>query len=286
MKTNILLIAVSILSLSSCSVFTTQGKTVSGANATIELATKEDLEVKKTEIDYTDKITGEWQIISVDGKLIVADEMPYINFEKSTQCFYAFDGCNVINGNYQILSDNKLALLNVLATMKYCPDIEYSSQITANLSGAEQLSFKIDKVGHESYLRFFKANNREIMSARKHNMDFLSGNWKILSVYGNNIDSDDASLFIDIHELKIHGNTGCNYFNGQIFLPTDKSNAVDFNNIKSTRMSCPNMQQESEIMLALEETAAAISDNDNRVIMLNADGKELIKLQEIEMQKQ
>ena len=115
-------------------------------------------------------------------------------------------------------------------------------------------------------------------------MDFLNGNWQITSVSGKKIEGDDATLFIDIAELKVHGNTGCNFFNGQLFINPDKSNAIDFSNLITTRMACPNMEQESAILLALEDAATAIEGSEGRVMLLNTSGKELMTLKPLPIQ--
>lgn len=224
-------------------------------------------------------LNGEWVIISVAGKAIpTTDEMPYITFEKETEKFYASNGCNILNGTYKIGGDGNLALENVLSTMKLCPENDFEAPLTKALSGSEKINIKINELGHETYLRFFNSKGVELLSARKHNMDFLNGNWLITSVGGTTIDDEEATLFIDINELKVHGNTGCNFFNGVLYINPDKSNAIDFSNLASTRMACPNMQQESAILLALEETTGAIEGSEGRVMLLNSSGKELMTL--------
>lgn len=226
-----------------------------------------------------DRLNGEWIITSAAGKTIpTTDEMPYITFEKGTGKFYASNGCNVLNGIYKIADDGSLSFENVLSTMKLCPENDYEAPLTKALSGSEKINIKINDLGHETYLRFFSSKGVELLSARKHNMDFLNGNWLITSVGGKAIPAEDATLFIDINELKVHGNTGCNFFNGVLYINPDKSNAIDFSNLASTRMACPNMQQESAIMLALEETAGAIEGSEGRVMLLNSSGKELMTL--------
>ena len=46
-------------------------------------------------------------------------------------------------------------------------------------------------------------------------------------------------------------------------------------------MMCPNMEQESAILLALEETVTAIQGSKNNVMLLNSAGKELMTLMSI-----
>ena len=70
------------------------------------------------------------------------------------------------------------------------------------------------------------------------------------------------------------------------YINPDKSNAIDFSNLGSTRMMCPNMEQESAILLALEETVSAIQGSEGNVMLLNSAGKELMTLRSIPVEKE
>lgn len=279
----LLIVATAALTLGSCSLFNQKGKTVNGSEGLVKDKTETNVKQSTSDTSIADRIAGEWVIVSAGGKQIPStDDMPYVTFEKSTGKFYASNGCNIVNGAYKVNANGTLSFSNTLSTMKYCGDLGYDALITSALAGEEPVSVKIDKVGHESFCRFYNTKGTEIMSARKHNMDFLNGNWLITSVGGKTIEGDEANLFIDINELKVHGNTGCNFFNGQLFINPDKSNAIDFSNLGSTRMMCPNMEQESAILLALEETASAIQGSEGKVMLLNSAGKELMTITKTE----
>lgn len=278
---HLFIMAAVITTISSCSIIGPKKNTVSGAAA--KPVKTENGNSKSSETSNAiASIDGEWTIVSAAGKAIPTnDDMPYVTFENKTGKFFASDGCNIINGYYSLSADGKLSLSNVLSTMKMCPDSDYGSSISHTLSGAATLTVKTNTVGHESYIRFYNSKGTEIMSARKHNMDFLNGNWKITAVNGTPINNDEITVFIDINELKVHGNAGCNFFNGVIYINPEKSNAIDFSNLASTRMTCPDIAQESAILLALEETASAIQGSEGNVMLLNSSGKELLTLRKI-----
>ncbi len=118
-------------------------------------------------------------------------------------------------------------------------------------------------------------------------MEFLNGNWQVTSIDGRAIDDEECNVFFDIAELKIHGNTGCNFFNGDLYIDPSKSNALDINNIGETRMACNKGDQELRMIVALESTASAIAgDADNTVLLLDADGKELMTLRRIPLSQE
>lgn len=277
--------ALSVIALPSCSLFSpSHSKTVTGNSGMVVSYDTKKAESDKEVKSIADRLDGEWVIINVNGqKVDGTDDMPYITFQPSTGRFYASDGCNIINGSYTISANNRLTAENVISTMKMCPETAWQLPIATALSGAAPLDLRISDVGQESFLQFFNDKGTELMSARRHNMDFLNGNWQITAVNGQSVDTDEATLFIDINELKIHGNTGCNFFNGDVYIAPDRINAVDFSNIGSTRMACPDMQRESAILLALEETASAIRGSEGNVMLLDSNGKELMTLRSIPM---
>ena len=283
MKTiNILIASLAVAAISSCSLIGPKSKptSVSGEQATAVKTDNDKKMTQNTDQNLADRINGEWIIVTAAGQPVDrVDDMPYVTFEKQTGRVYASNGCNILNGSYALSADGRITFGNMLSTMKMCEPTPYETAITKALSGDATLSVK--QLGHESYLTFSDAKGAEIITARKHNMDFLNGNWQITSVNGKAVSSDDATLFIDINELKVHGNTGCNLFNGSLFINPDKSNAIDFSNLASTRMMCPNMEQESAILLALEETVTAIQGSKNNVMLLNSAGKELMTLMSI-----
>lgn len=226
-----------------------------------------------------ERLNGEWVIVEVDDKEIpLLDEMPYINFENSTERFYMSNTCNIINGDFKSIANSKLYFSNTLSTMKFCPDVEFEAAIIAVVSNPAPVTYKIENVGHESYILFYNTKGSLIMKARKHNMDFLNGNWCITRVGDKIINDDEANIFIDIAELKVHGNTGCNFFNGEIYIDPSKTNSIDFSNLASTRMACPKMEQESAIFLALEEAVSAIQGNADEAMLLDSKGNELMIL--------
>lgn len=280
------IMAVGIATISSCSIISPKKNTVSGAAAN-PVKTENNNTTTPEPSNEIASIDGEWTIVSAAGKAIpVNDDMPYVTFENKTGKFYASDGCNIINGYYSLADNGKLSLSNVLSTMKMCHESDYGTIVSQALSGASPITVKTNTVGHESYIYFYNAKGNEIMSARKHNMDFLNGNWQITAVNGTTINNDEITIFIDINELKVHGNAGCNFFNGSIYINPDKSNAIDFSNLASTRMTCPDIAQESAILLALEETASAIQGSEGNVMLLNSSGKELLTLHPIAVREE
>lgn len=225
--------------------------------------------------------SGQWVITDVLGtELHGEDDAPYMAFDRIGR-FYAFDGCNYLNGNYVLRNDGILALSNVLSTMRMC-DEEYPFQIDGVINGAEKIYVDTKRIGQETYLYFKNSTGRTQLTLRRHNMEFLNGNWQVTAIDGTPVAEDDMTVFFDIPELKLHGNTGCNFVNGTIYIDPNQSNALDISNMAVTRMGCPRVKLETSMLVALENTATAIAGhNIESVILLDKNGKELMTLKRL-----
>lgn len=229
-----------------------------------------------------DQLTGgQWTLVSVGDRQVNAeDEQPYICFDASGR-FYASDGCNILNGDYTIRANGSMTFDHVLSTMKYC-NIDYSAPIAAVIADNSHYAIDCRRIGQDTYLYFKNDSGKTVITYRRHNMEFLNGAWAITLADGKKIDDDEANIFIDVAELKVHGNTGCNYFNGDLYIDPARSNAIDFSNMGLTRMACPKSEQEQRIMVALEQAASAIAGKkENTVLILDAKGKEVMNLKRI-----
>lgn len=225
---------------------------------------------------------AQWNITGVGTTVINAeDDTPYIAFDAGGR-FYSSDGCNIINGAYVLRSDGKLIFSNVMSTMKLCPDVPYADEIASGLGDGRSYSVDCKRIGQETYLYLKNEKGSTVLTLRRHNMEFLNGNWRITGADGKKIEDEEATIFIDIPELKIHGNTGCNFFNGVIYIDPARSNAVDFSNMQLTRMACPKSDQERCIMVGLEQAETAIAGkNANTVLLLDGNGKQVLTLKKI-----
>ncbi len=227
-------------------------------------------------------IDGEWKIISVRDVEIDRDEdMPYIYFVTAKQTFYANNGCNTLNGAFTISSDNKIEFANVLSTILFCPDFSFDSQINSVISDGNSWTIDFTETEGEHFIDLMD-NNKTIMRLRKGLSSYLDGHWSIESIDGVDHLTAEADIFFDSNELKLHGNTGCNYFNGEIYLDHRIPNAVDFSDIIVTASICPDMAQETALLVALQRATAAKADGNDRLIILNDDGETLLTLRRIQ----
>lgn len=234
---------------------------------------------KKSAATGLDKdIAGEWAITKVgDIKVTVEEDAPYLTFAPAEGRFYSSNGCNILNGNYKT-TGNTIEFGKVLSTMKYCADVPFEQGISSVLTDGNKVKVLIKQIGKETYMYFNDNSGKALMTLVRHNMQFLDGQWQVTAINGKRIDDEEANIFIDVASLKVHGNTGCNYFNGEILINPDEPNSISFSGMGVTRMTCPNIAQERLMLVALEETTSAVKVNDNTVAFANSRGQQVLTL--------
>lgn len=239
-----------------------------------------EAEVVENQIKLSKKLlNGEWVVYKVAGKKVSGDERPYINFSVADGRFYGSNGCNIINGDFAVEQGRRITLSNVISTQRYCADARYDMEINKALGSVH--TYAIEKRGNEYYLHLNDSHNAVLMTLRKHNMDYLNGAWQVTSIAGKECDDEAVQLLIDIPELKIHGNTGCNILNGTLYIDHDKEDAIQFQQIVTTRMACHNAKQETAFLIALEEVDVCRKGKDNTAVMYDNDGNVVLVLKKI-----
>lgn len=278
--------AVVAMAVTGCSVFKSNTTAVTGDDAvktSTSAANPKKASSSKNRHQMTlsnQMLDGEWTISEVNGRKVTGEERPYMTFSTSEGRIYGSNGCNIINGDYNISdSGNALTFTNVITTQRACADAPFEYEINQALDKVK--SYSVEKKGNEYYLNLLNGNHR-VMVLRKHNMDFLNGVWKVKNIKGKKVDNENVRLVIDIPELKLHGNTGCNILNGSLWIDPDKTSSIQFQQIATTRMMCDEKSRkvETSLLVALEEVESARKDGE-KVKMYDKDGNKIIELTEI-----
>ncbi len=229
-------------------------------------------------------ISGEWTIIKAGDMDIHLDEgMPYLIFSDEGDRFYASNGCNYLNGDYAYDPTNgEITFSNVVSTMADCPDIDFETRISVVLNEGVSVRTHITEKGRETYMTFSSNSGDKLMTLRRHNLEMLNGQWDVISIDGEDIDSNELNIFLDIPELKIHGNTGCNFFNGSIEIDPEQPSAVAFTQMGVTMRMCDNSELERKMLVALEETISYSHFGDT-LEFKNQAGKTVLKLERADL---
>lgn len=225
---------------------------------------------------YDHALAGEWIFYIIDGKRVTGEERPYIAFDAAENRLYGSNGCNIIGADVTLGKNNAIRFGNVLTTRMYCPDAAYEH--TINVTLPQIRAYKVSRFGHEFYLDLMNGRGQTVLVLRQHNMEFLNGIWNVERIDGEKNDNPDIKIAIDVEGSRIHGNTGCNIFNGELYIDPDKTSSMQFLNISSTMRLCPDVENESAFLVALEETESAFANGDNEIRLVDNKGREVLLL--------
>lgn len=233
--------------------------------------------------DFT--IGGEWTIYSVRNNVLRSEDRPYVAFDLVAKRFYGYNGCNYLNGDIESDGGESLRLVNTISTMRMCDGVEFEYLI--NLALADVTQYRAYQDGRITFLDLKGKDGQTLMVLRRHNMEFLNGIWHIDTLEGTAMPADSAEdaarMTLNTTDLQVHGTTGCNIFNGEIFIDPDKKDSLQFINIGTTRMACPDGSRETEVLLALESVESARLTSPEHVTLYSADGKQLMTLTKLHM---
>lgn len=247
--------------------------------------------INDTEAVINQVLYGEWTISNVNGREVTGDERPYLVFDTTATNpfilkYYANNGCNILNGQVGVTAGGEMRKASEgLSTMRFCPDAPYETGITMALETVH--NYAIDRIGSDYVLYLKDAVGKTTMTLVKSNISFLNGAWTVTRL-GNETfttSGDDVpQMVIDIPELKVHGNTGCNVMNGNIFIDPAKANSIQFRDLATSRKACPDMQREQAFLVALEQVESAVPGaSDDVAIMKDAMGREVMQLQRLQL---
>ncbi len=229
------------------------------------------------------ELSGDWAIIDVNGEAVTAPEgdYPHMSFSPNRDNpgwidFYAYNGCNFINGVVALQGSKIAKQGDFAATMKLCPDAKFETGISTALELMKTL--KIQKINNESFLYLVDGNGRAVMTLRKHNLNFLEGAWKVTAINGDKLpESVDIKIVVDLQTNTVHGDAGCNVLNGTVEVDMSVENGIGFTNLRTTRMTCPNIAYETSFILALENVRTA-TGNASSAQLRDSQGKVIVSM--------
>ncbi len=249
---------------------------------------RENIHTPRVEKTYSSKdleegtVTGDWTIEEVNGQPVVGETTPFLKMVPSEKRVYGNNGCNTINATYVYnQEDHQISFKDIVSTMRMCgtPGIT-DTEINQALDATRTYTW--DHNGDEYYLHFFDKAGKEVLKLMHQNFDFLNGVWGISMIENEEIDDPEMKIVIDVDQGKIHGNTGCNIFNGAVDIDMETVNTINFHNIITTRMACPNPENQTRLIVALEDAAHARPVDSNTVELLNLLRQPVLTLKRIQ----
>lgn len=286
------LAGVGIILLSGCSLIQNLGRPGSSSENAQKSKTKkkhvlpldrEQLMIDKSAKTYTPEelakgvVKGDWAIETVNGKTAAGgDTAPFLKFVPAEKRVYGNNGCNVINASYTYNpKDSTLSFSNIATTMMECYESN-STAINQALNTTAYYKWRLED--SQYYLYFFDRSHREVLSLMHQNFDFLNGTWQVMAIEEEAIDNPDMKFVIDVDEGYIHGNTGCNIFNGKLEIDMDSPNSISFSRIAMTKMACPQMNMEAPFIVALEGASYARPISPEKVLLMDDQHRVVLEL--------
>lgn len=226
-------------------------------------------------------IGGEWTMLTLKGKDINTMERPYLIINLEDSMLYGNNGCNAINGSVHLKGEGKITFDNIITTLAKCDNETSERNIMKALH--ETASFKIANENGIKYLTLMNAKGHDLMYLKNQDINFMNGAWTVHSINGENLTANNVRIVIDIQEMKIHGNSGCNIFNGTLFIDPYKDWGVEFQELVSTRKMCRDIRIETALLCTLEETQYCKELPDGNIVLLDVDEKEIAVLKRLKL---
>lgn len=224
-------------------------------------------------------VKGDWAIEKVYGNPAIGEKAPFLKFVVDEKKVYGNNGCNVLNAEYKYNPEDSTISFDYLTTtmmMCYKEGIT-DTEINQALGEVRYYTWKLND--DDYYMTFYNAERDPVMELMHQNFQFLNGTWKVVEISGEKVNVPKMKLVIDVDEGKIHGNTGCNVLNGSLEINMNSVNSISFEAISKTLMLCPDVNYETQLLVALEEATKARPLQGSRSELLDSDGKVVLVLE-------
>lgn len=225
-------------------------------------------------------ICGEWNVVEIQGEPVRTQSNPFIGFDTKKGRVYGYSGCNRITGSLDLSRDNKIELGHMASTLMACPDMELEGKLIEVLSTVKNV-----KCAGKNKIALYASDKEPVMLLSKRfsvvPLSELEGEWNIVKVYGDTLSADlevRPSVKLDIADGRISGNTGCNRITGELRSDETVGNSISFHSVAATRMMCPDMETEKNILSALNNVRTyGILENGN-LVFFTAGGAVVLEL--------
>lgn len=201
-------------------------------------------------------LDGEWNVVEIQGQAVQAESQPFIGFDAQDGRVYGYTGCNRLMGALTLSKPNKIELGQMASTLMACPDMETERLMLNALASVKSLKCS------GKTLVLYGADKEPVMLLQKRfevvPLSSLNGDWKVVAVNGTALPAMEnvPAFSLDMTTHRIGGNSGCNRLSGEIRHDAAVENSISFANVASTRMACPDMDTENQVLSALNQVCA------------------------------
>ncbi len=219
------------------------------------------------------QLADKWVLKSINNRSVsevFPDKTPYILFNFDIEQISGNGGCNMFSGKFTY-SGGEFTAPNLASTMMACPAMEGENMLHKLLNNKSKLSLMNGEL-------VFSQDDKPVMvftRAQPLGAADLSGTWKLQSINGKSVSSDDApqmpTLEFNFAQNRVSGNTGCNTYNGAFTL---NKNVLDLKPLVTTRMACADMKMESDFVKTF--VGRIDIDKEGDMLVLRKDNKTIM----------
>lgn len=234
-------------------------------------------EIEK-KVDFKALLSGKWLLSSLnDNPINRSVTLPKMEISLTQMKVSGNGGCNNYNGTIKTLTAQNIEFGDIASTQMACVNRNIEHEFLQALGAAA--TYQIKGPG----LTFFNKEGKKILSFLKvapaDEAQGLENKWVAVRISGNPIDGKDntPTMQINLKEMRISGNDGCNNYTGPINKASDAQ--LILGNLVSTKKMCPDMEVAQGFSRALAQTAAFKFDGDV-LTLLTANGIEVLAFTE------
>ncbi len=229
-----------------------------------------------------EQLAGEWTFMTIDGKDVNTLSRPFIAFDFRENRFYGNNGCNIINGNFKC-EGSSVVFSDIISTRMACDNETPEHKVMKVFNDVVELRLN-EKKGIQ-YLQMLDKKGHELATLKSQNLVFMNGAWTVEEIDGETVVDENVKLVIDLDQLTIHGNSGCNIVNGTVYIDYEKDWGVQFQQLLSTMKMCENIQTEKKLLVALELTETCKQLDNSKIALYDGKGKCVAVLKKLHLEK-
>lgn len=225
-------------------------------------------------------LDGEWNVTEINGQAVKAESQPFIGFDAQNGRVYGYTGCNRLMGALTLSKPNKIELGQMASTLMACPDMENERLILNALASVKSLKCS------GKTLELYGADKEPVMLLQKRfevvPLSSLQGEWHVVNLYGAALPEGMETvpaLNFDVTANRVTGNSGCNRLSGAINHDEADENSISFGHVASTRMACPDMDTENQVLSALNSVRSYGLLDNGRLALMNESGTIVLELE-------
>lgn len=225
-------------------------------------------------------LDGEWNVVEIQGQAVQAESQPFIGFDAQDGRVYGYTGCNRLMGALTLSKPNKIELGQMASTLMACPDMETERLMLNALASVKSLKCS------GKTLVLYGADKEPVMLLQKRfevvPLSSLKGDWRVVNLYGAALPADMETvpaLNFDVTANRVTGNSGCNRLSGELSHDEAVENSISFANVASTRMACPDMDTENQVLSALNSVRFYGLLDNGRLALMSEGGTIVLELE-------